>query len=345
MRPADVVELGDPAWAGFVAGHPDALPFHLPAWGETIAAAYGMRPFALVTRDPDGSVVAGIPFIEVALPFRGKRWVALPFTDLCPPLAGSSAAEADLAAAVEAAGSAAGVRRVEVRGPITGGRLLEDAGVRHVLELDPDPQAVYRRFHPSQVHRNIRRAERSGLEVRRGSADDDLLDVFYALHLSTRRRLGVPVQPRRFFTALRERMLAGGHGWIVAVESSGRPVAAALFMEAGSTVVYKYGASDRGAWALRPNHLLFWHAIREACERGHRRFDFGRSDPEAEGLRAFKSAWGAIEEPLRYHAFGDVPTPDARSTGLAARALGGLIRNGPEWVCRATGELLYRFTA
>ena len=121
-------------------------------------------------------------------------------------------------------------------------------------------------------------------------------------------------------------------------------MAAAFFLAGNGTVIYKFGASDDAAWKLRPNHLLFWHAIRAACEEGYDTFDFGRTDAGHDSLAAFKRSWGAREEALTYSALGQQSSSDP-GHGTAGRLLGGLIRHSPPFVCRAAGELLYRFVA
>jgi lipid II:glycine glycyltransferase (peptidoglycan interpeptide bridge formation enzyme) len=183
------------------------------------------------------------------------------------------------------------------------------------------------------------------LTVRRASCPHDLVDTFYRLHLQTRRRQGVPVQPRRFFRLLWENAIATGLGSVLIVEASAQPIAAAVFLSWNDTVIYKFGASDMSSRSLRPNHLLFWHAIRTACEQGFRWFDFGRTDLGQEGLRNFKLSWGAVEEPLVYGTLGGklgaVPSAD----GTAGRMLEPVIRHGPLLLCRALGETLYRYVA
>jgi lipid II:glycine glycyltransferase (peptidoglycan interpeptide bridge formation enzyme) len=213
--------------------------------------------------------------------------------------------------------------------------------VRHVLALDRDADAVLRTFHRSQVQRNIKRAERSGVVVRRGSSATDLTDVFYRLHVGTRRRLGVPVQPRRFFARLWERMIEPGLGSVLIAEADGTAVAAAVFLAYGENVIYKYGASDAGSWTLRPNHALFWEAIRTSCDAGYRWFDFGRTDLEDASLRRFKGWWGSEEIPLSYATLAD-RAPGPKRNG---RALAPVIRRSPRWVGRALGELLYKHAA
>ncbi len=126
------------------------------------------------------------------------------------------------------------------------------------------------------------------------------------------------------------------------MEAENRPIAAAVFLTWNDTVIYKFGASDERSWALRPNHLLFWHAIRAACEQGRLWFDFGRTDIGHEGLRNFKLSWGAVEEPLLYETMGEATELAPSAEGMATRVLGPIIRNGPllravPWAGRSTG--------
>ena len=250
-----------------------------------------------------------------------------------------------LVAALQRASRAAGARRVEIRAPIAGGSAAGPAALRHVLALDRNHAEVYAGFHRSQVQRNIRRAEREGLTVRRATRPQDLVDTFYRLHLRTRQRQGVPVQPRRFFRLLWDNTISTGLGSVLIVEASAQPIAAAVFLAWNGTVIYKFGASDAAFWSLRPNHLLFWHAIRVACEQGYRWFDFGRTDVGQAGLRDFKLSWGATEEPLVYRMLGGKPEPVSAGDGMATRVLGPVIRHGPLLLCRAVGETLYRYVA
>jgi lipid II:glycine glycyltransferase (peptidoglycan interpeptide bridge formation enzyme) len=188
--------------------------------------------------------------------------------------------------------------------------------------------------------RNVRRAERSGLLVEQGTSPQ-AVETFYRLHLLTRRRLGVPIQPRRFFERLAEEVLAAGLGFVLTVRQGDVPLAAAVFLAWKGVLVYKYGASDARYWNLRPNHLLFWWAIRWGCEHDYRVLDWGRTDLTDRGLRDFKSGWGAIESPLEYAVVADQPPSLAPSRLHSALRL--LIRHSSPWVCRALGEHLYRY--
>jgi hypothetical protein len=134
-----------------------------------------------------------------------------------------------------------------------------------------------------------------------------------------------------------------GLGTVLLAYERETPVAGAVFLAWNGAVTYKFGASDPAYWALRPNNLVFWEAIRAACVRGDRTLDFGRTELENHGLREFKCGWGAREEPLVYTFAGGAPRSDAR--GIVVRALGAAIRRSPVWFCRAVGEAGYRFAA
>lgn len=344
--------LQDPQWSSFVHQHASALPFHHPSWATTVAECYGFRAFALTLTNGGGAIVAGLPVIEVRRRREPTRWVSLPFTDSCPPLA-SGDAGAVLAGRLDDARRAAGIGRLEVRGELevpgdlkvrgeSGGPAVHPNGtfLAHRTPLTGTEPEVFARLHANQVRRNIRRAQRAGVSVRIGETEADLTEIFYGLHTRTRRRLGVPVQPLRYFRLLWRHVLQPGHGAVMIAEWHGEPAAAAVFLTSAGTCVYKYGASDERRWDVRPNHLLFWEAIRWARARGCRTLDFGRTDIEDRGLWEFKARWGTVVQELTYYVIADGP-PGAGRNGMPA-PVRSMIRHGPQIVPRALGELLYR---
>lgn len=330
-------------WTVFVAGAPAATPFHHPAWASAIAGCYGFDAFALALPRPDGhGYLGGVPVIEVRHPLsRRRRWSSLPFTDVCEALVAPDDGPA-FAAALEASRAAAGVVQLRVVGPFPGLRgEVSATRVQHVLPLDADPDVTARRS-SSAARRNARAARAAGLTIRRGEAEGAVTGDFYRLHVMTRRRLGLPPQPRRFFRALWHDVLARGLGHVTIVEAAGAPVAAAIFLDWNGVVVYKYGASDTAAWKLRPNNLLFAHEIQTACIGGRHSFHFGRTDLADEGLRRFKASWGAEEQPLVTARFGRPGPADSQPPPTVLRAL---VRRSPAFVARSLGEALYRFGA
>ena len=337
---AALVPGTDPAWRDFLFQHPSALPYHHPAWVETVAETYRFRSFVFVVRSAGGDVLGGVPLVSVGGRLRGKRWVGLPFTDACPALTGPALTPEDIGRLLAAEGERAGVSAIELRGPLGSAGAPLERGVVHELALTNEDE-LFSGFE-SQVRRNIRKAQRQDLTLRVAENVEDLTEVYFDLHTATRRRLGVPTQPRRFFQNVWERMLARDRGFAFLVYHGSEPIAGAVFLEWNGRVIYKFGASDARYWSMRPNNLLFWEAIKRGCDQGAKVFDFGRSDREDEGLRAFKRSWGAVEEPLVYTTLG---RPAESHNGSAERLLKPVLRRSPLWVGRSLGEVFYRFGA
>ncbi len=339
--PLKRLSLNDTSWGQFVQQRVDATPFHLQQWANLLAECYGFSGLVLVQADESGSIRAGIPLLAPPrLPGRPRRLVSLPFTDALVPL-GDPADQLALAASIEAALDELSADRIEFRGEVHGARMSAPHAVIHTLTLDPDPDVILAGLTKGK-RRDVRASQRNALSWRHADSEQDLTDIYYRLHLETRRRLGVPSQPKRFFRLLWQRLIEPGHGFAILVEENGVPVAGAVFLTANGTIVYKYSASATERRGQLPNDLMIWSAIAEACERGFTTFDFGRSELVAGGLRDFKARWGAVEAPLVYSSIGAEGADEGSTT---PGRIAGVIRRSPMWVTRATGELFYRFAA
>jgi CelD/BcsL family acetyltransferase involved in cellulose biosynthesis len=338
------LSLDDARWATYAAEHPDATIFHTPAWSRAVAETYDFRAFGLGLAE-SGRLVGLVPVVEVAGVLRQRRWVSLPFTDVLPLLVDRSEDEAMLVQALEGARTSAGIATLDLRTAVTDAQQHE-AGVQHVLALPSDPEELRAGF-STQTARNIRKAEREGLTARIGTGREDLVERYFALHVATRRRLGVPSQPRRFFERLWENVFEPGHGFVMFAERDGEAAGAAVFLTESRTLMYKYSASSPSLRQLRPNHLILWTAMQEAVARGCTELNFGRSELEHAGLRAFKSSWGAEERPLVYSRLGAAAAHGASAAGrgAAGKLAAVAIRRSPPVVCRSLGRLFYRFAA
>jgi CelD/BcsL family acetyltransferase involved in cellulose biosynthesis len=333
--------IGDPEWLALLEDSPSAEVFHHPAWLDLLRSQYRYAVGACCVRDGGGRVEAGIPIARIESRLTGRRLVSLPFSDVCSPALRRDADPAALNAL--GAAMAAECRRtglglaVHASIPDAPEAFVQRRFVRHILPLAHDPTELERHYSKS-VRRNVRTARRESLRLERRT-DASALDAFYRLHLKTRRRLGVPTQPRRFIRRF-EQLFAAGLGFVATVFDGPRPIAAAVFLTYDGTLTYKYGASDARALAKRPNNLLFSEAIRWACEAGFRTADFGRTDIDNEGLRAFKRSWGTEEVDQFYTYLHHLEPPQERGTG--DRLVGAAIRHSPAAVGRLAGEALYR---
>lgn len=335
--------VADPRWRALVDAAPDASIFHHPVWLELLRRQYGYEIAALVVPDDGGPLAAGLPLATIRSRLTGQRQVALPFSDVCPPLVAPDASHATgaLTSALAQLPGRTGLA-LEVRFPLEHLPAARHLGghVVHLLEIPPVEEAERGSFARSAARRGANKARREGVQVARRT-DREGLAIFYRLHLATRRRQGVPIQPRRFILRFGE-LFVRGMGFVSVASRQGEPLAAAVFLHFKRTLTYKYGASDHRHLELRPNNLLFMDAVRWAASNGMATLDFGRTEESNQGLRSFKSLWGAEERPLVYTRLGgDGHDRGPEDDGRVMRMAGEVIRRGPPWVGRAAGETLY----
>ena len=345
MRDASLIDpIADPDWLGLVEQSPNAEVFHHPRWLELLRSQYGYGFQACCIGNGRG-IEAGIPIARIDSRLTGRRLVSLPFSDVCSPALADDADPAVPGALSEALVEESRRARLglTVHAPLseTPGAEVQHRFFRHLLPLEDGLAEVERGYSKSRVKRGIKKAQREGLGFERRT-DSAALDTFYGLHLATRRRQGVPTQPKRFIRRF-EDLFAEGLGFVGIVLDENRPIAAAVFLTHKTTITYKYGASEARGLSKRPNHLLFSEVIRWACDAGFQTLDFGRTDLDNEGLRSFKRSWGADENELSYTYVGD--SKPSHGTGLRDRITTTTIQRSPAVVGRLAGEVLYRHYA
>lgn len=340
-RALGVLELTEPEsgqWRELVSRHPGAGIFHTPGWMLALRRTFGYEPLILAREGADGELREGIPFFRVASPLTGHRIVSLPFSDHCEPLLdGADSIRLLLESSRFPAGLPVQVRPLD---PVWGSALIADgwspSGSFHFHELDlrPGPDALLAAFHKDCIRRKIRRAEREGLNVRKGNSMA-VMRGFYHLHLMTRRRQGTPAQPWSWFRNLVDCL--GSNLTVYQASLGATPVAAIVTLAWRDCLTYKYGASDDRYSATGGTPLVMWHAIQDACAGGLTRLDLGRTDLDNPGLAQFKSRWGARQLPLTYY---QRPAP-RKSAGLLPR-LRPVLQRLPMPLFRLAGEVLYR---
>lgn len=336
----------DPRWAQFVERAPDALIFHHPAWIRLVCGQYDYPVSAWVVTSPRGEIVAGLPVALLRSRLTGTRLIALPFSETCPPLIDAAAGiDASVFARCLDDERAGQGLPLEVRAalPDEVGAVVTKTFVTHKLTLEADVAAVQARFGKRQVKRGIAKAAREGVVIER-HADAAALRRFYRLHVATRRRQGIPTPSKRFIVRFAE-LFDLGLGFVLIARQHDRDIAAAVFLTTGGTLTYEFGASDPSHLRSRPNNLLFMEAIRWGCETGHHTLDFGRTDLDNQGLRAFKSSWGAQESPLHYNVLGSGGVGGGVSTDVDGRlrqAMRATIPRAPAVFGRLVGSALYR---
>jgi hypothetical protein len=336
-------------WDDFVTRHPLGTIYHHSSWQTVIAKTYGYRPLYYLLLDDNSNIKAAISAIHVRSWLTGNRVVSYPFSDSCDPLVADRSEFASLLPVVHQSRGDLGARFIEFRLARAGSFFpttdLEHDYWTHLLSLDRDPESLLKGFHKSSIQRSIRKAQKEDLEVTEGNSGADM-EAFYRLHLLTRKKHGVPIQPFRFFRALWDALFPTNMVTLLLARYRGRFVAGMIILWFKGVAYYKFGASDDRFEHTRVNQLLMWTAIVMACARGCDLFDFGRTSLSSTGLTEYKRRWGGVETPL-YHArfpFNrrvEVLDERSRKHGVAKLVLSHM----PTALIRISGELFYKHFA
>lgn len=330
----------DPRWFDFIQSREDAVIFHHPAWIKTLAQTYQYHPFILAACDDHGKILAGLPVMEVNSWLTGRRWVSLPFSDYCNPLALKSEIIQDFTDQLVSLHQQPDTPRIELRWHYPQRSKIETY-TQHVLHLnrfEKGSREIDDYIH-TRLRKRMNRAQNSGMQVEIGATTQDV-DKFYNLQLNTRKRHGVPAQPRKFFNLLQENILQHGIGKVLTAYYQGRLLAGLVILWYQGTLTMKYSADTRDYDDLFPNYLLDYTAMRWAAENGFKTIDFGRSAITNEGLRSYKDRLGATEIPLMYSVING--KPPVNTSGNLSNIMEKVIQHSPTFVCRVAGEVLYR---
>lgn len=159
--------------------------------------------------------------------------------------------------------------------------------------------------------RNIRKAEKAGVEVTRGDASD--VPAFHELYLVTAERDRFTGRPLSYFQRMYDAMTAENPDRLrlYLARHEGRLLAATLMVQVGEHVWYSYGASSNEGRDVRPSNAVQWRMVSDAHASGARVYDLrGMSDTldpadHLFGLLRFKVGTGG--EAVEYLGEWDYP--------------------------------------
>ena len=290
------------SWDATLAALPGASFFCTQAWAKVLQASYGYTPLYFARMD-SGVPVAVLPIMEVSSFLTGNRGVSLPFTDYCEPLVPHEQVFYVLFDEAKQEAKRRGWKYIDLR--MTNGILRKEKPSLffhgHILDLGVGQEQLFRQVTDAN-RRNIRKAEKCGVEVGLENSLDALRE-FYTLNCLTRRRHGLPPQPWQFFENVHREIIAKGKGITALARHEGKTVSANVYFHFGEKAMFKFGASDMRYQHLRAGNLVMWKAIRYYAGKGCKSLCFGRTEPENEGLRRFKLGWGTKETEVTYYRF------------------------------------------
>lgn len=328
----------------YVAAHPQACAYHTLDWRDLLGTVYSFTPHYLVAREA-GAIAGVLPLMMIKRPCLGLHLSALPFSHRVALLA-SPLARPRLLAAAQQHARECDARYLELREDAA---LVSEAGFapaaaywQSILDLHAPLETLWCQVRAS-TRRNVARAERAGVTMRRAQGANDY-QRFYRLMLETRRQQGTPPYPRSLFDALAQLEWTRLY---LADDAQGVTLAGLCIFTHGAQALYAYGASSKRAAHLeqRPNDLLFWRVIAELRAENFSALDFGVSPLHLGELRRFKENWGALSTPLhhaRWSPAGPVSVAVARGGALAVCAA-RVIRHTPLPVLAWAGNRFFKY--
>ena len=308
LRVIEIDPQTDPRWEALMNSIP-ARPIYHPAWLKVLEAVYGYKPVHLACEDATGQLVGILPLFYQ----RGWRTGCILRSVFTGPLTSDDQAIAALVqAAVERTRAGSGVQlHLKIMSNAIDDQVEGMIGVpvyeTYLLAL-PERADLIRL--DSAIKRAVNKATKSGVQVHEAQTERELR-AWYELYLHTMRKFAALPYPYRYYkTAWRQlhsrgmvRVLLADHG-----EVGQRKLLGGIFLlQYGQTVSFVSAAWREEDQALRPNDVLHWRAIQDACTDGFRWYDFGDVELGNEGRARYKSKWGAKANMAYDYSY---PAPD-----------------------------------
>ncbi|HEY8372500.1 MAG TPA: GNAT family N-acetyltransferase [Pseudonocardiaceae bacterium] len=333
----------DPRWRKLVAG-PNGSLFTSPEWIDAVCGTYGFTPQARIAVGDRGEPLGGFAWVPVS-DLRGDRLCSLPFCDRADPVVGDDRMWNALVDGVLTSDVRLSLRCLRSSAPLHEPRLVATGEAAwHGTPLCPDVEELRRRI-SGRARRNISLAERNGVKVEMCTGLDAVRD-FHRLHVSLRKRkYRLLAQPLEFFERIWAAFAPRDAVLTLLAWADGEPVAGAMFLIWNDVLYYKFGASLPEYLRFRPNHAIWWTAMRWGAERGLRLVDWGLSDLDQPGLVGFKQQWGSEEQRIvTLRSPGRSSPTQAEADRLLNEVTQLLVDDSvPDEITTRAGELLYRY--
>jgi hypothetical protein len=291
--------VSEDEWRRFCNGCSDSTIYHTPEWADFLKKTFNYTPYYLFATDECGTLVGMLALAQVKSRVSGNRLCSTPFAHDCSCLGDKDVCTALIDETVRIRNQHH-INKIEIRHAVGHDGFSEvNSFCEHVVALSAQPQGVFKLFNKN-VRGGIKKSEKAGVSVTT-STDPGDLRTFYELNRLTKKNLGVPCHPWKFFKNMFS--VLDGHVSLSLSWYNDEIVAGGLFEYYKDQVLYGYAAADPKAMQVTPNHALVWKTIQDACGAGYRTFNFGRSSYDNKGLIQFKHGWGAEERELYYSIY------------------------------------------
>jgi CelD/BcsL family acetyltransferase involved in cellulose biosynthesis len=332
--PLRIIELdpeSDPRWEALMNCLPTSSIYQHPVWLGVLEEAYGYKPLHLACEDATGTLRGVLPLFSRWGLRTGRLCFSTP-PESCPLTDDEQIQDMLIQAAISRSRKEQATTFEFITRSTSFNRRIDGVvGVpdeeTYELALPEQPDRLHL---DSKIRRAVKKATRSGVQIRPAETMGNLR-AWYALYLQTTRRLVILPQPYRVFELAWQRLQPQGLLQLLLAEQveagHRRLLAGFLYLQWKQTITYLMAGWRWEDQALRPNDLLHWHAIHQACEQGLRCYDFGGVNTGNQGLAQYKIKWGAEPRMLYSYSYplvarggtsATMSVPDQSSTSTSA---------------------------
>jgi hypothetical protein len=299
-------------WDYLVCNSPDGWAFSLSYWLEMVTHVWEIENFSFAVRE-NGKLVAAMPlhFYPGGRQLNSSGWghggpvILRGVTEKKRKRLWKSVYNHVL----EIADQVQATNIYTMISPLTESNLSNRWGVNPLIEcgfedvsthsmmtnLERSEEDLWSGLHEN-ARRRIRQAIAAGYSVQKCSWKD-MLDEYYATHVETYTRTGVPPHPRSYFEGIANPVYSDHSVLWVGFDPNGLPVAFYNSAVFGKAVLAHTACSRTDHLNSHITYLLFWEAIRGAKKDGYVWFENGEVFPGAKsgkdkGLTEFKMQFG-----------------------------------------------------
>lgn len=346
-RVVEIDSFDDERWGNFVLNHPSGWVCHLSSWKkileETFSHIHGH--YLAIIDEGNSSIVAALPLFEVKSWILGQRFVSIPYATLSDPLIGNADelnlflnyiyenlySNKDSYLGITIYNTDHIFKQFEIN--------TCSKYVNHYLLLDSAPDVLLRKNFKDPIRRSIKKVSKENIDIFE-AVDDQHVSVFYNIYVETRRRLGLPPQPFRFFLNLFNILSKRGQISIQLAKRGEEIIGAIILLKYKDRVSVDYLASDIKYREIGIDTFLWWEAIKYSWREGYRIFDFGRTSIHNTGLLTYKDRWGAIRKNISHYSNEKDQNFDKDSSFLY-KPIKTICLHAPRPIFQYIGKLIY----
>jgi lipid II:glycine glycyltransferase (peptidoglycan interpeptide bridge formation enzyme) len=287
-----VLESPGQEWDEFVSRYTDLI-FYQSLWGEVLRQGLGGTPLYYILKEGD-EIVAGLPSVLLKVKLFKVLYASIPYGNFV----GETTTFPEMTERLEREHRKKGIDQVRITEspfaePYVPRSFTAIPTACSVLDLEGLNPETARDRYPGEVRRAIRKAEKSGLAIKKASRREEV-DIFYRLYLSAMERNRTTGKyPARWFHAVYEKLVQTGQADIVFAVKGDLYAAGVLLVRSSTSNHYLHNGSDPDRLGDRPNDLIVNHLIVDALREGKKALDFMGSDLKDRALIRFKEKWGS----------------------------------------------------